>query len=141
MMLEYDRRMDDHSRVKIPQILIDSGYVLPNQIRYLAFRSPGRLALCTDTQYAGLLSRELAHIRDPDDFEHTDRIMSARSSEASVDSRNRVLIPECLIREFDGKDVKFLIEDGLVEIWDPKRYDDFLQQSRGSWRMSKRGKA
>jgi len=118
-MIELEgRRIDVYGgRLRLPKSLIDIGYIDPDEIKFVAYEpNDGCLGLYTEQQFRKLPS-EWASGSSSDDVAAAERMVSRYSGPARIDKRYRVKIPAPVREQFGTREVRFVLDEGSIEIW------------------------
>ncbi len=94
----------------------------------------GCLSLYPETEWASIQDRLSSLNFTQKDFRFFSRRFYASAGTVTLDKSGRILIPSHLIREADLKhDLQVIGVSGWIEIWNPDRYQYYLEQYSKSY--------
>lgn len=128
---EYSYRLDAKNRLIIPAQIRDAVDIQQEgQGWYLVPGFSGTISLYTPVTFerlAGEHQAELFRLKNVRDYE---RLHFALSARVEADRMGRVLIPEVMLRRTQiGNEVCIIGVRDHLEIWDQKRWDQFVADS------------
>lgn len=135
---QYNTTMDSKGRFALPSKLrtvfkIKDKPLLDGEL-VLAKGLEGCLSLYPGSEWESIQKRLSSLNFTKKDFRFFSRRFYSSAATVSPDKNGRILIPSHLIKEASlSKDLLVIGVSDWIEIWDPQRYDYYLEQFGGSY--------
>jgi MraZ protein len=130
----FSRTIDTKQRIAIPKRLRDEFAAGENPAMFVAPGTDGSLTLYTEERFALLATRLTAASPAEEDVRAFSRLFYAQAQRVEFDRQGRLRIPAELA-ELAGlrKESVLLGVFDHLEIWDKRRWDEYLADKRGHY--------
>ncbi|MCB2229729.1 division/cell wall cluster transcriptional repressor MraZ [bacterium] len=135
---QYQTTMDDKGRFALPaklrHVIGHDGNLLLEGNIILNRGLEGCLAVYAEDEWNSVQERLATLDFTNQDYRYFSRRFYSGVSQVTPDKNGRVLVPQHLIAEADlKKELLILGVNRWIEVWNPDRYNYYLQQYRGTY--------